>query len=389
MIFGAPYMLWGLLGLFVPVAIHMLSRKEQKVIKVGSIKLFSEIESVKVRRFMPSDYLLLLLRCLVITTLVIWLAEPKKLISGENVPLAYLIDPGLSEHPFIKEEIAPLQNSYWLQEAITATNEGPGDTSRNVNFWKLAESLTPSLQADSIVFITQPLVRNMGDFRPKIGKPFSWVTLEIDEELPRAIGHFERGDTSFQLISDEWNTWYIANDTTSAKQGMIPTKTIHLAYPDSLEYSMQRFKQMLLVLGDYSGVEVVDTTAEAADFIFWFFNTQPENPSEQLITIEVDSGLEPRIIEGPSGSHVITAIPEGNEMFDSKLAEQLLQVLSLYPDANLQHHDPRHVSNAQIFPRYDPTLATGNDQYKYLHLILLLAGILLIAERIVSNRQQR
>ncbi len=111
MIFGAPYMLWGLLGLFVPVAIHMLSRKEQKVIKVGSIKLFSEIESVKVRRFMPSDYLLLLLRCLVITTLVIWLAEPKKLISGENVPLAYLIDPGLSEHPFIKEEIAPLQTA--------------------------------------------------------------------------------------------------------------------------------------------------------------------------------------------------------------------------------------------------------------------------------------
>ena len=42
MSFAHPLYLWTLLGLLVPIAIHLWSKKEAKTIKIGSVQLLSE-----------------------------------------------------------------------------------------------------------------------------------------------------------------------------------------------------------------------------------------------------------------------------------------------------------------------------------------------------------
>ncbi|NBP69377.1 MAG: hypothetical protein EBU52_11590, partial [Cytophagia bacterium] len=43
--FSNPAMLWSLLGISIPIAIHLLSRKEGKVIPLGSIRYLEESPS--------------------------------------------------------------------------------------------------------------------------------------------------------------------------------------------------------------------------------------------------------------------------------------------------------------------------------------------------------
>jgi hypothetical protein len=389
MIFGAPHMLWGLLGLIIPVAIHLLSRKEQRVIRVGSVRLFRDTESVKVRRILPTDILLLLLRCLLIVSLVFWLAEPKRLISEDTVPVAYLIDPGLAKHPYVSGEIIPLQTSFWLQRDTPPAQEDPADIGENDNYWELAANVSTSVQADSIVFITRPLLSGMGEFRPLLSTPFSWVTLDSSDPFPYSVGSFSRHDSAFQLVVDEWTLTYNydpQNTETSEKR----VKKIAFMYPDSLETKVGLYRKLLVVLGNYSGTTMEFLSKESnenADFVFWFHQKPSLNLTAGDILVLPDQDQPIRLEEGMAGSFVIrgSTIDAGYSAF----AEQLMKTLGLYPTTSMDVSDPRFVSNEQIQPRYSSSAGMQRDSYRLFNLLLVLAGVLLLTERFLSMKLKR
>ncbi|HSJ11124.1 MAG TPA: BatA domain-containing protein, partial [Gillisia sp.] len=95
MIFLNPAYLWALLGLAVPVAIHLWSRKEGRTIKIGSIELLREKDPKRSSSISPNEFWLLLLRKLAITLLVFILAEPRLTAKTENSPITYLVEPAL------------------------------------------------------------------------------------------------------------------------------------------------------------------------------------------------------------------------------------------------------------------------------------------------------
>lgn len=68
--FTQPLFLWTLAGAFIPIAIHLLSRKEGKVVKVGSLRHMEESNTSRFKSIRLNETLLLLARCLMIT----WLA---------------------------------------------------------------------------------------------------------------------------------------------------------------------------------------------------------------------------------------------------------------------------------------------------------------------------
>ena len=64
--FAQPIFLWALAGLSVPIAIHLLSKKEGKVIRLGSLRHVREKSTQQFKSIRLNEWLLLALRCLIV-----------------------------------------------------------------------------------------------------------------------------------------------------------------------------------------------------------------------------------------------------------------------------------------------------------------------------------
>jgi hypothetical protein len=74
--FTSPWYLLGLLGLALPILIHLLTRRQQTRLKFSAVYLLQQAKKRSVRKSRPNKLLLLLLRCLAIGFLCLALANP-------------------------------------------------------------------------------------------------------------------------------------------------------------------------------------------------------------------------------------------------------------------------------------------------------------------------
>lgn len=74
--FTSPWFLLGLLGLALPILIHLLTRQQQTRLRFSAVYLLQQAQKNSVRKSRPNKLLLLLLRCLAITFLCLALAHP-------------------------------------------------------------------------------------------------------------------------------------------------------------------------------------------------------------------------------------------------------------------------------------------------------------------------
>src|SRR5687767_7801250 len=80
--FSNPMWLWGLSALLIPIGIHLLSRKEGKIINIGSVRHLRETDTARFSSIRLNEILLLVLRCLLLTLLVLLLAGTKVSVKG-------------------------------------------------------------------------------------------------------------------------------------------------------------------------------------------------------------------------------------------------------------------------------------------------------------------
>ncbi len=74
--FTSPWFLLGLLGLALPILIHLLTRQQQTRLRFSAVYLLQQAQKKSVRKSRPNKLLLLLLRCLAITFLCLALTHP-------------------------------------------------------------------------------------------------------------------------------------------------------------------------------------------------------------------------------------------------------------------------------------------------------------------------
>ena len=73
--FGQPLYLWGLLGLSIPIVIHLLSRKEGKLIRIGSLRHILETSTRQFKSIRLNELVLLFLRCILLGLIVLLMSE--------------------------------------------------------------------------------------------------------------------------------------------------------------------------------------------------------------------------------------------------------------------------------------------------------------------------
>ncbi len=79
-----PIGLFAIVGILVPIVIHLWNIKQRKTLKIGSIAFLGQSSSKSSRSFKIADWLLLTLRCLLIVVLAFLIAAPY--IKGELKP---------------------------------------------------------------------------------------------------------------------------------------------------------------------------------------------------------------------------------------------------------------------------------------------------------------
>ena len=192
MMFLNPSFLWALLGLGVPIAIHLWSKKQGENIRVGSIKFLKESNSRRSRSIQLNEFWLLLLRMLLIALLVFILAEPRLTSKSENSPLTYLVETSLLDSSEVKTltdslnaqaEVRFLKTNFpeYNSELLESISSEPR------NYWQLAREMQ-TLHTDSIVVFTKAFLSGIKGKRPEIGKHINWINLNPDQTKNHVVG---------------------------------------------------------------------------------------------------------------------------------------------------------------------------------------------------------
>lgn len=97
--FAHPAYLWGLAGLAIPVAIHLLSRREGKVVLVGSVRHLEPSATRQFRTLKLNEMLLLLVRCILYSLIVLWFSGP--VFTGwQTRTRAAWVEPSVATSPY-------------------------------------------------------------------------------------------------------------------------------------------------------------------------------------------------------------------------------------------------------------------------------------------------
>ena len=110
-----PIWLWGLSGMLIPIGIHLLSRKEGRVIRIGSVRHLEDTISKQFKSIRLNEFILLGLRCLLIIILVLFLAGLDLNITGKNGKWL-LIEGGLDKDNEFSSLIDSLSHLLWLSK---------------------------------------------------------------------------------------------------------------------------------------------------------------------------------------------------------------------------------------------------------------------------------
>ena len=171
--FTSPWYLLGLLGLALPILIHLLTRRQQTRLKFSAVYLLQQAQKRSVRKSRPNKLLLLLLRCLAIGFLCLALANPI-LSSGS---LENILTSRPSAHVFV------LDDSYSMS---ATSDQGTLFNRATETLAKLIEKL-PGSHSFSLVLASNP-ARMVQDWTGDPGKVLKWLKAAQPSHRTTSIG---------------------------------------------------------------------------------------------------------------------------------------------------------------------------------------------------------
>jgi hypothetical protein len=155
--FANPIWLWALSGLLIPIGIHLFSRKEGKVIPMGSLRYLRESPAARYKNIRLNERALLILRCLMVALLVFVLAGAKSPWPSPKQKKWLIIEREIEVANGIKQLIDELQNRGFESRSMSwgfpllsgRTTLDPID-----NYWTAVRQLTTH-PLDSIVVLSK------------------------------------------------------------------------------------------------------------------------------------------------------------------------------------------------------------------------------------------
>ncbi len=202
MFFLQPFWLLSLLGLAVPVAIHLWNRKKGRRIKVGSIALLRETQSRRMSNLRLTEAGLLLLRCLVLALLGLGLAGPRwNALRPETQRAWVLVSPELREplrdttglvRRTLDSLAGPARELRWFAEGFPPVSPGAGigeaPAAPAGDYWDLLRAADAQLPGGTSVYLlTGERLAALRGERPAVALDLKWLTFPPGDSVGRAV----------------------------------------------------------------------------------------------------------------------------------------------------------------------------------------------------------
>ncbi|ELR73826.1 hypothetical protein C900_01436 [Fulvivirga imtechensis AK7] len=403
MTFLYPTYLWSLLVLAVPVGIHLWSKKEGKVIKVGSIEFFGASDTKKSSSVKLNELVLFMLRCLIITVLSILLAEPVLRSKQQNQPVHYLIEPALVPDESVSAVIDTLLEKYpvsYLADGFPAINAGatPALMKATPNYWQLASQME-QLYADSIVIFTRARLSGLKGKRSEGAANVTWIVFEpdstqavvgatrTDHQLRLKLANSARDHLSFEERTIPLNrvgnlqekkvgdTLYvrIQDDHPWVPVAALTPKQVVIAYETDFSDDMKLVHASLQAIERYLerpvNIKTVNVTEDLAwdtvpDLLVWMSNSPLREKGIKNIIYKPDP-LAQAIITDSADPAIfnLTGTMYVEEAIRTHLTEHLLKVIDVNAGAMVKAEavDARAVDMEAL----EPVIAKNGKMVRY------------------------
>lgn len=217
-----PIGLLALAGLIIPLIIHLWNVKQGKTVKIGSIALLGESSRASSKSFKINDWLLLVLRCLLLVLLAFLLAQPylKKIISGKNKIGWILVDKAMLLQVFKthnKTIDSLIKQGYEIHDfnigfakltvKDTAANKiKPANT---LSYTSLLSESSHRIPAGATVYLfADHRLNRFGNELPTLNYKLNWIPLNQTDTLSSWIAGY--AGKKYEAKSTPSNTTYQA-----------------------------------------------------------------------------------------------------------------------------------------------------------------------------------
>jgi len=406
MFFANPMYLWALLGLAVPVAIHLWSKDEGKTIKVGSIANLKESENTQTRTLHLNEWLLLLLRMLAIALLVFILAAPFAKTKTQNQDLVYLVEPELLKIDTFKNSIDSLAESKTVKlflEDFPEYNVADSVKTVATDYWQLVRDFE-NLKADSLVVFSKSLVKGFKGKRPEITENVNWVTIDSIQTVEGIVALTQLQDSvevlevkstkeKLRFKKSVSEAAAIQNLKTDLEIQVVDTLQVYAFAEDSLQTDLKFLKIGFESLSTYLKRPITITNVAPNEtpqdgILIWLSPKDMPEFSGTLLDYQPDAFASELIVKNSTHFSLTQNLTRKN-VVEQHLAEHLLPLLNLHLklDEAVQKYDRRVLADAFATP-----LRTAKDQklnqassIPLTHWFWFVLFITLIVERLLSR----
>lgn len=259
--FLQPIWLYAIAGIVIPIAIHFWNIKEGKAFPVGSIILLEKSTKKYTRTLRINEWLLLLLRCLLIIFLACLLAKPVKqqifdqqkgwvLLDKENTNAVYqhfktavdsLLNAGYTLRRF-DNKFEPIS----LKDALASADTISSQTA----YWSLIKKVNNKVPSSFPVYVfTADHLKNFRGARPQVSANIKWYAYSQDSSVKQIVKAW---------ITDEKNIRVMLANSTS-QGNMFIYEDVQTNQERSSEYKISSSNGALSVAYNNQQPVIVDT----------------------------------------------------------------------------------------------------------------------------------
>jgi hypothetical protein len=396
-----PVFLWSLLGLSIPIVIHLLSRKEGKVIRLGSIRHVQETSTQQFKGIKLNELLLLVLRCAMIFIFSLLLSGLQ--CSGISNEKWVVIENGLESDPFVKTVLDSLINDgyekHQLSEGFPTLHN---DSITNINYWNLAQELGTMNLSSAVVFASNKATQFNGKRialasnvkwisvpQPKVDYPLQAIRLN-DDSLYLRTGHSSNEETYFSSEKIKFSPQIISISPPDSIRILIVSDESYTYDRKMIVASLKAISKSFPIKMKIRESVSLEVSHANFDWCFWLTDEKVlPNGSVKIIRM-LPSNSNELIVRQQSNVRDLTKRLNEEVVIDKNLTLLLAQLI--IPAKELQN-----VANANDKRMMPDSLAWSNGSTKSAvistslsdRLLIICLIALLIVERIISyNRNQ-
>jgi len=423
MFFLNPTYLWALLGLTVPIAIHLWSKKEGKTIKIGSVQLLRKADTKQSSSIKLNEFWLLALRLFLISILVLIMSNVHIRKKVNNASITYIVESSLLQNKEIISILDTISTDVPIRLLQSDFPEVDLEADHKLdltipNYWQLAKEMH-SILSDSIIVFTSAYQSGFKGLRPEIAKHIEWIPISIDktskqllevnqlnEQLELLVMNASDQHVSFNKELLQLNNSKIKLNTSKDSVFYLENwrainikKTIQvlLFYDANFLSESNYFEAGFKVVSNYLNhkINLVKTNEidqiddDEFDIIIWFSEKPIIKTNGKVLLFESNQFADQLIEESSNqGVYHLTKYLDTENIEKDHLPEQLIQLFDLNPtiEKKINQHDMRVLDKEAMIPVYsNQKLDQPNENSLSITKLLWVLFILLLAsERILS-----